>query len=161
MADIALHALPDPWRSICLVAAAFALAWFASRLSRRLASTLKSGSEMRRPPVSPDARIASTSAAFLYWTPAGASAASAAATTKDARVNDTSRRMGILGWRWKGDPRGEYTRGPLDIPVENAGPGHVIATNAVLPLPGAWTFAVTARYSEFDQTTFNAALIVR
>jgi len=51
--------------------------------------------------------------------------------------------------------------GPLDIPVENAGPGHVIATNAVLPLPGAWTFAITARYSEFDQTTFNAGLVVR
>jgi len=55
----------------------------------------------------------------------------------------------------------EKSIGPLDIPVENAGPGHVIATNAVLPLPGAWTFAITARYSEFDQTVFNAALVVR
>jgi len=37
MADLALHAVPDPWRSIALVAAGFLLAWFASRLSRRLA----------------------------------------------------------------------------------------------------------------------------
>ena len=51
--------------------------------------------------------------------------------------------------------------GPLDIPVEPAGPGHVIANNAVLPLAGTWTFTVTARYSEFDQTVFTAPLVVR
>ena len=51
--------------------------------------------------------------------------------------------------------------GPLDIPVEPAGPGHVIANNAVLPLAGTWTFTVTARYSEFDQTIFKAPLVVR
>jgi small conductance mechanosensitive channel len=47
MADIALQALPDPWRSICLVAAAFALAWFASRLSRRLAEWIVARNEAR------------------------------------------------------------------------------------------------------------------
>ncbi len=51
--------------------------------------------------------------------------------------------------------------GPLDIPAEPAGPGHVIATNAVLPLAGTWTFTVTARFSEFDQTVFTAPLVVR
>jgi copper transport protein len=55
----------------------------------------------------------------------------------------------------------EKSIGPIDIPVENAGPGHVIANDAVLPLPGTWTFAVTARYSEFDETVFNAPLAVR
>ena len=47
MADIALHALPDPWRSICLVAAAFVLAWFVSRLSRRLAEWIVARNEAR------------------------------------------------------------------------------------------------------------------
>ena len=51
--------------------------------------------------------------------------------------------------------------GPLDLPVTPAGPGHVIATDAVLPLAGTWTFTITARYSEFDQTVFNADLAVR
>ncbi|MFT3853069.1 MAG: CopD family protein [Ilumatobacteraceae bacterium] len=51
--------------------------------------------------------------------------------------------------------------GPLDIPVEPAGPGHVIATNAVFPLAGTWTITVTARYGEFDQTTFTAKMTVR
>lgn len=46
--------------------------------------------------------------------------------------------------------------GPLDIPTEPAGPGHVIATNAVFPLAGTWTVTVTARFSEFDQTVFEA-----
>ena len=51
--------------------------------------------------------------------------------------------------------------GPLDIPVEAAGPGHVIATNATFPLAGTWTITVTARYSEFDQTIFTADMVVR
>ena len=44
---------------------------------------------------------------------------------------------------------------------ENAGPGHVIATDAVLPIAGDWTFTITARYSEFDQTCSTRQLMVR
>jgi copper transport protein len=51
--------------------------------------------------------------------------------------------------------------GPLTIPVVPAGPGHVTATDANLPIAGAWTFAITARYGEFDQVTFDAELVVR
>ena len=51
--------------------------------------------------------------------------------------------------------------GPLTIPVVPAGPGHVSATDANLPIAGTWTFAVTARYSEFDQVIFTADLDVR
>lgn len=51
--------------------------------------------------------------------------------------------------------------GPLDLPVTVSGPGHVISNDAVLPLAGTWTFTITARYSEFDQTIFNAQLVVR
>ena len=51
--------------------------------------------------------------------------------------------------------------GPLDIPVEPAGPGHVIATDAVFPLAGTWTITVTARFGEFDQTVFTAEIPIR
>jgi copper transport protein len=51
--------------------------------------------------------------------------------------------------------------GPLDIPVTPAGPGHVLSNDAVLPLAGTWTFTITARYSEFDQTVFTTQLAVR
>src|SRR5262245_509447 len=47
MADVALHALPDPWRSIALVAGAFVLAWLASRLSRRAAEWIVTRYEAR------------------------------------------------------------------------------------------------------------------
>jgi small conductance mechanosensitive channel len=47
MADVALHAVPDPWRTIAFVAAAFALAWFASRLSRRVAEWIVARYEAR------------------------------------------------------------------------------------------------------------------
>ena len=47
MADVALHTVPDPWRSIALVLAGFALAWFASRLSRRVAEWIVARYEAR------------------------------------------------------------------------------------------------------------------
>ena len=51
--------------------------------------------------------------------------------------------------------------GPLTIPVVPAGPGHVTAPAANLPLAGTWSFSVVARYSEFDQVTFTGDLEVR
>jgi copper transport protein len=51
--------------------------------------------------------------------------------------------------------------GPLDLPVTAEGPGHVISNDAELPLAGTWTFTITARYSEFDQTAFVTELVVR
>ncbi len=51
--------------------------------------------------------------------------------------------------------------GPLQLPVVAAGPNHVQALDANLPVPGTWTFTVTARYGEFDQVVFTADLLVR
>jgi copper transport protein len=51
--------------------------------------------------------------------------------------------------------------GPLTIPTSVAGPGHVTSTDADLPIAGAWTFTITAKYSEFDQVAFVAELTVR
>ena len=51
--------------------------------------------------------------------------------------------------------------GPLSIPVVAAGPGHVTAPAANLPIAGTWTFSVVARFSEFDQVTFTGDLEVR
>jgi copper transport protein len=48
----------------------------------------------------------------------------------------------------------------LVLPVEDAGPGHVTSSDAVFPVAGTWTVAVTARYSEFDQTIFDLPLVV-
>lgn len=51
--------------------------------------------------------------------------------------------------------------GPLTLPTNVAGPGHVTSSDADLPIAGTWTFSITARYSEFDQTTFTVELAVR
>ncbi|MEO5899144.1 MAG: copper resistance protein CopC [Ilumatobacteraceae bacterium] len=51
--------------------------------------------------------------------------------------------------------------GPLDLPTVPSGPGHVVGNDTVLPLAGTWTFSITARYSEFDQTVFSATVKVR
>jgi copper transport protein len=51
--------------------------------------------------------------------------------------------------------------GPLSLPVVDAGPNHVQSLDANLPVPGTWTFTVTARYGEFDQVVFTADLVVR
>jgi copper transport protein len=40
--------------------------------------------------------------------------------------------------------------GPLELETRPAGPGHVVATRADLPLPGAWTFQLDVRKGEFD-----------
>jgi copper transport protein len=48
--------------------------------------------------------------------------------------------------------------GPLDIEVVPAGPNHVTAPNANLPVPGLWTFDVTARFGEFDQIVFTVQI---
>jgi copper transport protein len=51
--------------------------------------------------------------------------------------------------------------GPLDLPTQASGPGHVVGNDTVIPVAGTWTFTITARYSEFDQTVFYATIQVR
>jgi copper transport protein len=41
--------------------------------------------------------------------------------------------------------------GPLDLQVQNTGPGHWTIPSAVLGAPGTWTIDLTARVSDFDQ----------
>ena len=51
--------------------------------------------------------------------------------------------------------------GPIDLPLQTAGPGHLTGSGVVLPLPGTWTFEIVARYTDFDATTFNLDLTVK
>jgi copper transport protein len=51
--------------------------------------------------------------------------------------------------------------GPLDVPVQRAGPGHFAAYGFVIPLRGSWQLAVTARTSDIDQTTATATVHIR
>jgi len=44
--------------------------------------------------------------------------------------------------------------------LRNAGPGHLVGPVA-LPLPGEWTFTVTARFGEFEAATFELEFTVR
>lgn len=44
--------------------------------------------------------------------------------------------------------------GALDLDTVPAGPNHMIGSNVDLPVPGLWTFTVTARFGEFDQVVF-------
>lgn len=41
--------------------------------------------------------------------------------------------------------------GPLDFSLTHAGTGHWIGSSAALPIGGAWTFALTVTFSEFDK----------
>ncbi|MGE3325219.1 MAG: copper resistance CopC/CopD family protein [Acidimicrobiia bacterium] len=50
--------------------------------------------------------------------------------------------------------------GPLDIPVDIAGPNHVVTNDAYFPIAGIWEITVTARFGEFDQAVFTAQLEV-
>lgn len=50
--------------------------------------------------------------------------------------------------------------GPLQIPAQAAGPGHVTTNSANLPVAGLWTFTITARYGDFDQVVFTVELAV-
>ncbi|MGD9999830.1 MAG: copper resistance protein CopC [Ilumatobacteraceae bacterium] len=51
--------------------------------------------------------------------------------------------------------------GPLELPVQRAGPGHVQSNDADLPLAGRWRFDVTARFGEFEATVFSLELEIR
>jgi copper transport protein len=44
--------------------------------------------------------------------------------------------------------------GPIEVDLVPAGPNHVIGPSVDLPVPGLWTFEVTARFGEFDQIVF-------
>lgn len=45
--------------------------------------------------------------------------------------------------------------GPLGIETVTVSPNHVIADDAVFPVPGEWTVQVVARYREFDRVVFD------
>jgi copper transport protein len=49
---------------------------------------------------------------------------------------------------------------PIDVPVVDAGPGHVIADAAAIPFPGSWSITVNARYGEFELVSFTAGFSV-
>jgi copper transport protein len=49
---------------------------------------------------------------------------------------------------------------PFDVEVFPAGANHVVGVGVNLPVPGLWTFEVTARYGEFDQVVFSVQLPV-
>ncbi len=51
--------------------------------------------------------------------------------------------------------------GPLEVPLEPAGPGHFAAYAFDLPIPGQWEVTVAARLSEFDQVEASTTVPVR
>jgi copper transport protein len=48
----------------------------------------------------------------------------------------------------------------LTSQLQSAGPGHLTGSNVVFPIPGGWTITITARYGEFDSTTFTLSLTI-
>jgi copper transport protein len=51
--------------------------------------------------------------------------------------------------------------GPLDVPVQRAGPGHFAAYGFVVPLRGTWRLSVSARTSDIDQATATTTIRIR
>jgi copper transport protein len=41
--------------------------------------------------------------------------------------------------------------GPLEVPLVQAAPGHVLAEGTQVPLPGEWQLRLTLRVNDFDQ----------
>jgi copper transport protein len=55
----------------------------------------------------------------------------------------------------------ERSLGPIAVPVDIAGPNHFIANLVDIPIAGTWQVEVLARRSEFSETRFAGAVIVR
>lgn len=51
--------------------------------------------------------------------------------------------------------------GPLEVPLEVAGPGHFAAYDFDIPIPGQWRLSVTVRTSDIDQETATADVRIR
>ncbi|SNR72429.1 FixH family protein [Blastococcus mobilis] len=51
--------------------------------------------------------------------------------------------------------------GPLDVPLEPAGPGHYVSDGMTIPGAGTWTLAVSIRLDEFTATTARTEFPVR
>ena len=51
--------------------------------------------------------------------------------------------------------------GPIPVPVENAGPNHVLTNNLQLPFPGDWQVEILARFGETEQVRFATTMPVR
>ena len=55
----------------------------------------------------------------------------------------------------------ERDLGPLEVPLERAGPGHFSAYDFELPLPGEWTVDVQALVDDFTEATAQDIVTVR
>ncbi|MGH9139288.1 MAG: copper resistance protein CopC, partial [Acidimicrobiales bacterium] len=51
--------------------------------------------------------------------------------------------------------------GPLDVPLQRAGPGHFAAYDFDVPIPGVWQLDVTARTSDIHQDTATTTVRIR
>ena len=51
--------------------------------------------------------------------------------------------------------------GPLNLPVQDTGPGHWTIPAAVLGAPGTWTLDLAARVSDFDQYERKVTVRIR
>jgi copper transport protein len=50
--------------------------------------------------------------------------------------------------------------GPIPVPVEDAGPNHVLSNNLQLPFSGDWQVEILARFGEADQVRFATTMPV-
>jgi copper transport protein len=50
---------------------------------------------------------------------------------------------------------------PIDVPLQNAGPGHFQSLNFTVPFGGQWTMQVTARTSEIDEEILSGSVEFR
>ena len=50
---------------------------------------------------------------------------------------------------------------PIDVPLQNAGPGHFQSLNFTVPFAGQWTMQVTARTSDVDEEVLSGPIVFR
>ena len=55
----------------------------------------------------------------------------------------------------------ERDLGPLEVPLERAGPGHFSAYDVEVPLPGDWTIEVRALVDDFTEATARDTVRIR
>jgi copper transport protein len=50
---------------------------------------------------------------------------------------------------------------PIEVPLQNAGPGHFQSLNFTVPFSGQWTVQITARTSDIDEEVLNGTIEFR
>ena len=71
------------------------------------------------------------------------------------------RRQAVRPARDRGPAARRQEDRPLPVDLNNAEPGHYVATALTVPSPGKWTLRIVVRTSEIDEQTIDVPVQIR